>query len=87
LLWNAGIAKQVFKNKKGEFRFQVYDLLNQNNGASRSSNQNYIEDKSYNVLKRFWQLSFTYNISRFAGKNTAPFLMRKDNIQVIHSKE
>ena len=65
---------------------RIFDLLNENVNISRSSNQNYIEDKSYNVLKRFWQLSFTYNTSRFAGKNTAPFLMKKDNIQVIRSK-
>jgi hypothetical protein len=84
VLWNAGIAKQVFKNKKGELRFQVYDLLNQNIGVSRSSNQNYIEDLSYNVLKRFWQLSFTYNLSRFAGKNIAAPGSRGSNIQIIN---
>ncbi|HTE09896.1 MAG TPA: outer membrane beta-barrel protein [Chitinophagaceae bacterium] len=84
VLWNAGIAKQVFKNKKGELRFQVYDILNQNIGVSRSSNQNYIEDLSYNVLKRFWQLSFTYNISRFAGKNIAAPGSKGSNIQVIN---
>jgi len=85
VLWNAGIAKQVFKNKKGEVRLQVYDILNQNIGISRSSNQNYIEDLSYNVLKRFWQLSFTYNLSRFAGKNIAAPGSRNSNIQVIQN--
>ncbi len=83
VLWNAGLAKQVFKNKKGEFRLQVYDILSQNIGVNRSSNQNYIEDASYTVLKRFWQLSFTYNISRFAGKNIAAPGSRNSNIQVI----
>jgi Outer membrane protein beta-barrel family len=83
VLWNAGIAKQVLKNKKGEFRLQVYDILSQNIGVNRNSNQNYIEDASYNVLKRFWQLSFTYNISRFAGKNIAAPGSRNSNIQVI----
>ncbi|MEP6728621.1 MAG: TonB-dependent receptor [Bacteroidota bacterium] len=83
VLWNAGIAKQVFKNKKGEFRLQVYDILSQNVGVSRNNNQNYIEDLSYNVLKRFWQLSFTYNISRFAGKNIAAPGSKGSNIQVI----
>lgn len=83
VLWNAGIAKQVFKNKKGEFRLQVYDILSQNVGVSRNNNQNYIEDLSYNVLKRFWQLSFTYNISRFAGKNIAVPGSKGSNIQLI----
>ncbi len=81
-LWNAGIAKQLFKNKKGELRLQAFDMLNQNIGINRNSNQNYIEDISYNVLKRYWLLSFTYNISRFAGKNIAA-PGRKNNIEVI----
>src|SRR5450432_1621474 len=84
VLWNAGIAKQVFKNKKGEFRLQVYDILSQNIGISRNSNQNYIEDVSYNVLKRFFQLTFTYNISRFAGNNIAA-PGRRNDIQVIRN--
>ncbi len=83
VLWNAGIAKQVFKNRKGQIRLQVFDLLNQNIGVSRSSNQNYIEDLSYNVLKRFWQLSFTYNLSRFAGKSIAAPGSKNSNIQIL----
>jgi hypothetical protein len=82
-LWNAGVAKQLFKNKKGELRLQVYDLLNQNKGISRSTTQNYIQDSEYNVLRRFWQLSFTYSISRFAGKNIATPRQRGNNIQII----
>ncbi|MDX1937223.1 MAG: outer membrane beta-barrel family protein [Flavihumibacter sp.] len=82
-LWNAGVAKQLFKNKKGELRLQVYDLLNQNKGIKRSTTQNYIQDSEYNVLRRFWQLSFTYSISRFAGKNIAAPRQRGNNIQII----
>ena len=82
IIWNAGLAKQLFKNKKGEISIQVYDILNQNIGVNRSINQNYIEDDSYNVLQRFWQLSFTFNISRFAGKNIAAPAGRNNNIKV-----
>jgi hypothetical protein len=69
LIWNAGLAKQLFKNKKATLRMQVFDLLKQNTGFSRNTSQNYIEDISYRVLNRYWLLSFTYNISRFAGKS------------------
>ena len=80
-LWNAGIAKQLFKNKKGEIRLQVYDILNENISISRSANQNYIEDVSSKILNRYFLLSFTYNISRFAGKSVPP--QGPGNIKVI----
>ncbi|HTI11695.1 MAG TPA: outer membrane beta-barrel family protein [Puia sp.] len=69
LVWNAGLAKKVFKNQKGTIRIQVFDILKQNTGFSRSTSQNYIDDLSYKVLNRYWLLSFTYAISRFAGKS------------------
>ena len=68
-IWNAGLAKQLFRNKKATLRMQIFDILSQNTGFSRSTNQNYIEDISYRALSRYWLLSFTYNISRFAGKS------------------
>ncbi|HYF32376.1 MAG TPA: outer membrane beta-barrel family protein [Chitinophagaceae bacterium] len=81
-LWNAGLAKQLFKNKKGEVRLQVFDILNENIGISRSANQNYIEDVSSKILNRYFMLSFTYNISKFAGKSI-PAQQRGGNIKVI----
>jgi hypothetical protein len=71
LLWNANITKSVFKNKKGEIKLNVYDLLNQNKGVIRNPNGNYIEDQTYNVLKRYVMLSFTYNLSKFGASNPA----------------
>jgi len=52
----------------GLYRLQVFDILRQNTGFSRNTSQNYIDDVSYQVLNRYWLLSFTYSISRFAGK-------------------
>jgi hypothetical protein len=69
LVWNAGVAAQVLKNKRGLFRLQVFDILRQNTGFSRNTSQNYIDDVSYQVLNRYWLLTFTYSISRFAGKS------------------
>ena len=60
--WNAAITKQVLKNKKGELKFSVNDILNQNTGISRNSNQNYIEDVTYKTLKRYYMVGFTYSL-------------------------
>jgi hypothetical protein len=83
LIWNAGIAKQLFKNKKAEIRLQVFDILKQNIGISRNTNQNYIQDISYQTLNRYWLLSFTYNINRFAGKSISGGSQPNNNVKVI----
>jgi len=59
---------------------QVFDLLRQNTGFSRNTSQNYIDDMSYKVLNRYWLLSFTYSISRFAGKAVKGGMERRGRI-------
>ncbi|MEO8711699.1 MAG: outer membrane beta-barrel protein [Parafilimonas sp.] len=68
-LWNASLAKSILKNNRGEFKFSVQDLLNKNTGISRSSNQGYIVDERYNVLQRYFLISFTYSLNK-SGLNS-----------------
>jgi hypothetical protein len=63
-LWNAYISKQFLRFNRGEIKLSAFDLLNQNIGVSRSTSQNYIEDKRVKNLQRFFLLSFTYSLTK-----------------------
>ncbi len=69
-IWNASISKQMLKFNRGELKFSAKDLLNQNIGISRNTNNNYIEDSRVLTLQRFFLLSFTYSLSK-TGLNNA----------------
>ncbi len=71
-MWNASMAKQVFKNKRGEVKLAAYDLLNQNQSFVRNSSDNYIEDVRSLALQRFFTLSFVYNLNRLGGRSVMP---------------
>ncbi len=62
VLWNAAVTLLMFQGDVGLLKFSVFDILNRNNGFSRYLNQNQIIDMQTNVLQRFGQLTFTYNI-------------------------
>lgn len=68
-LWGASLSKQMLKFNRGELKLRMNDILNQNVGVSRTSNQNYIEDTRVNTLRRFALLSFTYSLSKTGLSN------------------
>jgi hypothetical protein len=68
-LWNASLARNLFAHDRGELKLGVMDLLDRNTGITRSVNQGSIVDEQYNVLRRYFLLSFTYSLNK-AGLRT-----------------
>jgi hypothetical protein len=64
-LWNAGFGYKFLKKQAGELRFNVFDLLGQNNSISRNINTAYIEDARNQVLGRYYMVTFTYSLRNF----------------------
>lgn len=66
-LLGAGISKYMLKQNRGELKFQMVDILNRNQGYSRSTDVNYIQEERVNSLGRYAMLSFTYAFNPMGG--------------------
>ena len=64
-LWNAAIGKKFLKNKAGELKLSVFDLLKQNQSIVRTVTESYIQDAQSQVLQQYFMLTFTYNLKNF----------------------
>jgi len=67
LLWNASLGKKLFKKEEAEITLTAFDLLNNNTQVTRNITERYIEDSQTNILRRYFLLSFTYNLRQFGG--------------------
>ncbi|PZR24040.1 MAG: hypothetical protein DI535_22860 [Citrobacter freundii] len=66
--WNAAVNVLFLKQDQGQIKLSVYDLLNQNISVSRTVRENYIQDTETIILRRYFLLTFTYNIRNFGAK-------------------
>ena len=62
---NLGFGYKFLKNKQGELRATVFDLLKQNTNVSRTITETYTEDLRSNNLQRYFMLTFTYTLRAF----------------------
>jgi hypothetical protein len=77
-LWNASVGKKFLKNKVGELKVSVFDLLKQNQSVTRTLDQsgNYFTDTKSQVLQQYFMLTFTYSLKNFGKANTNNFQRR-----------
>ena len=64
-LWNTSLAYGFF-DKKMFLKVKVYDVLNQNQSATRTISATSIRDEENTVLKRYIMFSVAYKIGNFA---------------------
>ncbi len=65
-LMTASISRFILKDDKGQLKFSVFDVLNENKGVSITANPNYLESITSNSIGQYAMLSFIYSI-RGAG--------------------
>lgn len=61
-LWQASISKNFLDNKINT-KLRVFDILNQNQGVSRSASETNISESVSNSIGQYFMLSCTYNIN------------------------
>lgn len=66
-IWNASVSKFFLKNKRGELKFSVVDMLNRNVGISRMAQGNFVQDERIRSLGRYFLVSFTYSLNNILG--------------------
>ncbi len=71
-LWSASVSKYLLKNKRGELKISVFDLLNRNLGINRVAQNNYLQEERITSLGRYAMLSFTYNLQGFGQPHGGP---------------
>lgn len=63
-LLNLSLSRFLLKNKTGELKFAVNNLLDKALGVSQTANLNYTERQTTNSLERIFMVSFTYSINK-----------------------
>ncbi len=81
-LWNAGVGKKFLKDRKGELKLSVFDLLKQNQSITRTVGDSYVQDVQNLVLRQYFMLTFTYSLKNFgkARPNNNPERRDRDRM-------
>jgi len=70
-LFNASVERRFLKDHRGTLRLAAYDIFNENTGFSTVTNGSVVTQTNVNRLGRYFLLSFTLRLQKFAGKAPA----------------
>lgn len=69
-IWNAAVEYVFMKGKRGNLKFQVFDILNKDVGVYIRSTPDYYEETFRKNLGTYAMLSFNYSLKPPSGKNS-----------------
>ncbi|WP_166437164.1 outer membrane beta-barrel protein [Niastella caeni] len=61
---NARLDRKLFKNDAARLRFSANDILDQNIGFNRNINSNFLSERTYDTIRRYFMLSFIWNFNK-----------------------
>jgi hypothetical protein len=76
-LWRASVQRNFMQNDRGQLKFSVFDLLNQNLGINRTADFNFIQEQRIESLGRYFMLSFSYKLSNYESGGGMDRFMRR----------
>ncbi len=68
---NTYVERRFLKGNMGTIRLSAMDVFNQNTGYTSTQSGNYVTQVNSNRLGRYYLLSFTLKLQKFAGKKPA----------------
>lgn len=63
-LWSSSVSWMFLKDKKGQLKLNVFDMLNTNTGIEQNVEDTFVEIQRYTTLRRYAMLSFTYKLGK-----------------------
>lgn len=64
IMWDAYVAKKLFKDKKSEIRLSAFDILDQNKGVNRNTSATTVTESTFETLHRYFLASFVWNFTK-----------------------
>jgi hypothetical protein len=63
-IWNALIEKKIFKKEDMRLGFRMNDILNQNIGFQRNISSNFLSERTFDVIRRYWLVTLHWNFNK-----------------------
>jgi len=63
-LWNLSLSRFVMKNKAGEIKVGVNNVLDKSMSVTQTATANYLQQETMNNLGRFYMISFIYALNK-----------------------